>query len=129
MDKEKHFAIFYSPGTFVAETSSHEIVSWDIEAAKLMATEITERYGAKPYAFQFTTRTRTDEDFDSKETARSGMYYINCEVLTYSKIKKRGDAKDEILLSNMKANGWEKVVRTLTGWQWTQPLKDGDVVL
>jgi hypothetical protein len=30
---KRHFVIFYSPGTFVAETTEQKISSWDVKAA------------------------------------------------------------------------------------------------
>ena len=126
---EKHFVKFYSPGTFVAETSEKTIDSWDVEAAKKMAEGITERYNATPYAFKFTTRSREDKDLDSHVTKTSPMYYLNCKVVTLAEIKKRNAPKDSILISNMEGNGWDKVVQSTKGWQWTQPLEKGDVVL
>lgn len=53
---EKHFVIFYSPGTFVHETTEKEIAAWNTQAAMDMARGIKERYGATPYGFQFITR-------------------------------------------------------------------------
>lgn len=126
---EKHFVKFYSPGTFVAETTEKTIDSWDIETAKKMAAKITERYNATPYAFKFTTRSREDKDLDSHVTKTSPMYYLNCKVVTLAEIKKRNAPKDSILISNMEGNGWDKVVQSTKGWQWTQPLEKGDVVL
>lgn len=126
---EKHFVTFYSPGTFVAETTEKPIDSWDIETAKKMAAKITERYDATPYAFKFTTRSREDKDLDSHVTKTSPMYYLNCKVVTLAEIKKRNAPKDSILISNMEGNGWDKVVQSTKGWQWTQPLEEGDVVL
>ena len=46
----KHFVTFYSPGSFVAETTTREIESWDIRKAQEMADKISERYDATPYA-------------------------------------------------------------------------------
>lgn len=126
---QKHFVTFYSPGTFVAETSERPIDSWDIDTAKAMAAGITERYGATPYGFRFTTRERTQDELDSREVARSKMYYLNCQVFTLEDIERRDDPRDHILLSNMRCNGYTKVVQPVAGWKWTQPLNDGDIVL
>ena len=47
---EKHFVTYYSPGTFVAETTEEPIDSWDVEVAKKRAKNIKERYGdEKPF--------------------------------------------------------------------------------
>lgn len=124
---EKHYVTFLSPGSFVAETSTREIDSWDVDVAVRMVTGITERYHATPYGFYFTTRTRGEHDFEPEETARSGMYYIGCEVKTVADLE--GDPANDILLSNMRSNGWDEVVQTTNGWRWTQPLETGDVVL
>jgi hypothetical protein len=126
---QKHFVTFYSPGTFVAEESQYAIDSWDIEWAQKKAEKITERYGATPYAFQFSTRSRKDNDLDSSITKRSGMYFINCKAETLAQIKARKDPKDKILIANMEGNGWPTIVTTTKGWKWTQPVRKGDVVL
>ena len=124
---EKHYVTFLSPGTLVAEESTREIDSWDVDAAVRMSTGIIERYNATPYGFYFTTRTRGEDDFEPKETDRSGTYFIDCEVKTVADLE--GDPANDILLSNMRANGWHEVVQTTKGWSWTQPLRAGDVVL
>ena len=67
---------------------------------------------------------------DSKETESSGMYYLGGDVLTLRDVEKQNtDGSDDILISNMKRNGWEKVVRNSNSFLWTQPLKSNDVVL
>lgn len=127
---QAHFVTFYSPGTFVAEQSTKPIGSWDVEEAVKMADEIEERYGAVPYGFQFTTRSRADDELNSKVTATSPTYYLpHCKIETLVEIEARNDPKEETLRGNMRCNGWDKVVRTTKGWKWTQPLRDGDVAL
>jgi len=125
----RHYVTFYSPGTFFAEATTKEIDTWDVGAATEMTATITERYGAKPYGFQFTTRERDEEDFDSRQTDKSGMYYVNCTVSTLADIEERSDPADAILLANMRANGWDRVVSPKTGWRCAQPLMDCDVVI
>jgi hypothetical protein len=125
----QHFVTFFSPGTFVAEHTTKPVDEWDVPTAQRMAAEVKERHGAVPYAFQFTTRERGEADLDSHETGRSGMYYIGGRILTIEEVRAAADPADRILLRNMECNGWDRVWQTTTGWAWTQPLKDGDVVL
>lgn len=125
----QHFARFFSPGTFTAETSSREIDRWDTEVAIKLMSEIKERYGATPYGFQFVTRGRKAGELDSKEIARSGTHYVDVKVETLDEVRARANPDERILLSNMEGNGWDKIVTTTKGWKWTQPLKEGDVVL
>lgn len=126
---KKHFVIFYSPGSFVAETTTKEVDSWCVETAKEMAANITERHNSKPYGFSFFTKERTDEDLDSHISDRSPMYYLGGTVETYDQIRDRNDPKDRILLENMKWNKWPAVVTTYTPWKCTRELHDDDVVL
>jgi hypothetical protein len=126
---KKHYVIYLSPGTFVAEQTQKEIESWDVEKAMGMARGIKERYGAIPYGFQFVTRERGEKDFDSKETKRSGTYYLGGKVWTIDDLKKRNDPKDKILISNMESNNYPRVVENNNSWKWIQPLRKGDVVL
>jgi len=127
---QKHFVTFMSPGTFVAEQTEKPIDSWDVKTAQEMAEKITERYGAKPYCFYFTTRERKNNELDSREIKRSPKYYLShCKVETLAEVKKRNDPKEKILLSNMECNGYKKIVTTTTGWKWTQPFNEDDIIL
>lgn len=126
---EKHFVTFYSPGTFVSETSEKPIDAWDVEVAVLMAAEIKERHGAKPYGFRFSTRTRTDDQLDSWVSATSGMYYLGGRVETRAEVEARNDPKEEILRFNMRANDIDRIIINDNSWRFTAALDEGDVVL
>jgi len=125
----QNFVVFFSPGTLVAEQSTKLINSWDIDKAIELSKDIKERYGALPYGFCFTTKERKDDELDSREVKRSSMYFLGGDTLTLEDIKRRNDPKDSILISNMEGNKWYKIVVNNNSWQWTQPLKKGDVVL
>ena len=132
---EKHFVTFYSPGSFTAETSRKPIDSWNTEDAIAMAKDIKERHGAVPYGFRFSTRSRSEDDLDSKESAKSVMYYLGGEIQTLETLDDviaRGDPSDSILISNMRCNKWNRIIRIIVNtnsWTWSQPLNDDDVVL
>ena len=123
---KKNFVIFYSPGTMLAEQTKKEIRSWDVDLAIEMMKEIKERHGAIPFGFRFFTMKRGWFDWEPKEIDVSCFYYVNCKVLTLEEVYAHGP---EILHQNMKTNGWDKVVTTTEGWAWSQPLREGDVVL
>lgn len=126
---ERHFVTFFSPGTFFAETTENPIASWHIPTAKNLMKSVKERYGATPYAFKFSTRTRGAKDLDSKVTKQSGFYYVGCKVRTLKEIQADNLPDEKILLSNMRGNGWLKIVQTTTGWKWTAVLNPEDTVL
>ncbi len=126
---KQHFVTFFSPGTFVAEETTKPIDSWDIENAKKMARSINERYNATPYGFKFSTRNRGEKDLDSKVTEKSPMYYLGGKVETLSEVEARSPKPDRILISNMRDNGWKRIITNTNSWKWTQPLNDDDVVL
>lgn len=124
-----HFVHFLSPGTFVSEESINPIDKWDVEVAKVMARSIHERHGATPYGFYFTTRTRGPDDLDSKQSARSATYYLGGTVETYDQVVARNDPKEEILRSNMRVNGYDRIIVNTNSWKFTGALKPDDVVL
>lgn len=124
----KNFIRFYSPGTFLAETTKVPIDSWDTEEAKRLAHGIKERHGAAPYGFRFTTRSRKEDDLDSKETAQSCMYFLGGKIETLVEVEARCKP-DDILLINMRSNGYRRIVTNTNSWKWTQPLEERDVVL
>ena len=125
----KHFVTFYSPGTFLAESTTKEIESWSTDLALKMVIDIKERHGATPYGFQFSTRERGETDFNSHETEKSPLYYLGGEILTLEQVKDRKDPSDKTLISNMECNGWNKIIVNTNSWKWVQPLKNSDVIL
>lgn len=126
---EKHFVTFYSPGTFFSEQSSREIDSWDVGKAKKMADSISERYGATPYGFQFSTRTRKEGDLDSKESNRSLMYYLGGKVETLAEVEARNLPEESILRSNMRGNNIERIIVNDNSYRFTAALHKDDIVL
>jgi len=125
---KKRFVTFFSPGTFVAESTTKDVASWNVAKALKMMGEIEERYGAKPYCFQFYTMRRGLRDFKPKEVDRSPMYYVNCKVQTLKDIESEGP-ESATLAQNMRSNNWKRVITTTEGYKWTQPFRDGDIVL
>ena len=126
---EKHFVTFFSPGTFVAETDVQAIDSWDVGEAQRRVKHVKQRYGAIPYAFQFSTRSRGPDDLDSKVSKTSCTYFVNCKVETRDEVEARNDPKEDILRSNMRINGYDRIATTIEGWKWTQPMGERDVCL
>jgi len=126
---KSEFVTFLSPGTFFHERTTKPIESWDVEKAKDMAREIKERHGATPFAFCFTTRAPADDELDSKETAKSCTYYLGGTIETLADVEARNDPKEEILRSNMRCNGWDRIITNTNSWKVTQPLNADDVVL
>lgn len=126
---QQHFVTFYSPGTFVAETTTKPIDAWNVDDAVAMAALISERHGAKPYGFRFITRGREAHELDSKVTAESPMHFIGGKVETLEEVEARDDPGEHILRTNMRGNGWRRIWTSTQGWKWTQPLKPEDVVI
>jgi hypothetical protein len=126
---EQHFVTFLSPGTFVDEETTKPMDEWDVNVARTLAAQITERYDARPFGFYFTTRRREDDDLDSRQVARSGIYYLGGNILTLDEVMARNRAEDSILISNMRGNGIERVIENTNSWKITKPFNDGDVLL
>jgi len=126
---QQHFVTFYSPGTFTAETTTRPIDVWGLDQAVDMARAIVERYKARPYGFRFLTRARGEDDLDSKIVASSPFYYLGGRIRTLAEVEAKADPKEAILRSNMRMNGWDRIVTNDNSWRWTQPLGETDVVL
>lgn len=126
---KRHFVTFYSPGTFVSEETTKSIKKWGVDIAVKMSKKIKERYEALPYGFVFTTRERKVSDLDSKEIKRSNMYFLGGTILTLEDVLQRNDEKDKILILNMKANNYNKVVENTNSYKIVVPLQAKDIVL
>lgn len=123
-----HFVRFLSPGTFIAEQTVKPIDSWDVDKAVEMARDIVERYNARPYGFEFITRERGPDDLDSRITERRGIFYLGGKIETIEEVRERNDPNERILLANME-NSFDRIVVNTNSWKWTQPFRDGDVLL
>lgn len=123
------FFDFYSPGTMFSEVTEKPIDSWDVEKAKEMALGITERHGATPHSFRFTTRSRGTKDLDSKETKKSCLYHLGGKIYTLPQVESRNARDEEILRSNMRCNGIKSIVVNTNSWKSVLPFGDGDVML
>ena len=121
-----HFVTFLSPGTFTAESTTKEIPSWDEDLALEMSGSIQERHGSTPYGFFFTTRQRGEKDLDSRETSRSGVYYLNAQLISAEEAERIGE---KVLASNIRANGLGHAVCAGTSYKFYQPFLEGDVIL
>ncbi len=126
---KKHFVEFLSPGTFVSESTTKSISSWDIEKAQELAHDINERHGARPYGFRFSTRERGEDDLDSKETSRSGIYYLGGVIRTIEQVRAENNPDERILLSNMEGNGIDRVIENNNSWRHTSAFREDDVLL
>lgn len=125
----KHFVIFVSPGTFFSETTKLPIASWDVEKACEMSKSIKERYGATPYGFRFVTYSRGPNDLDSRAVKKSPMYYLGGTVRTLAEVERDNKPDEEILRSNMRINGYDRIIENNNSYRATLPLEKGDVVL
>ena len=114
---QQHFVTFYSPGTFVSEHTTKPIASWNVATAKRMARHISERYGATPYGFQFTTRARTEKELDSKLVKTSPMYYLGGVVETLADVKARATKDDDTLIWNMETNKIRRIITNTNSWK------------
>ena len=126
MSNQKHFVTFYSPGSFVSESTSKEIDTWSVDLAVRMAKDIKERHGAVPYGFRF--KTMESDGWSPKTVKESGMYYLGGKLLKLIDIP---DTKENsILRDNMRFNNYEWVIENTNSWKVTLPFyKDKDTLL
>jgi hypothetical protein len=134
MPTRKHFVVFFSPGTLFSETSRKPIDAWDVPRAAAMAKDITERHGARPYAFRFATDLVADSVPDGeggtlnvtpKEIDKSGMHYLDGQVLRYEDVPET----ETILRSNMRCNDYPLVVETRNGYRHTDIFHEDAVLV
>lgn len=136
--KKKHTVTFLSPGTFVSESTTKDIDSWDTKEAVKMAEKIMERHGAKPYGFQFETWKTHDPVSDgeggflkvqSKLEASSGIYFLGGKLETYDDVVARNLDSENILRSNMRGNEYWIVCITTNSYKHTGAFNEKDRVV
>lgn len=142
---KKHYVTFESPGTLFSETTTKAVESWDVRLAVMLAADVEERYGAKPYGFRFFTRLETDETVEvdgeklrvePKVIAESpGIYYLGdpaartWSLFSLDELERAGAKDTEILRSNMRGNGWPIVIESRRSFKCVRPFEEADVVV
>lgn len=126
---QKHFVTFFSPGTFVHEQTTKEILGWNVKKAVEMARNIKERYGATPFGFQFSIRGREDDELDSDVLERSCMYYLGGKIETREEVEARNLDNERILRDNMRINEIDRVIVNTNSYKITLPFNLDDVLL
>jgi len=135
--ERKVFAQFYSPGTFFAETSTMPLETGSIKEAVNLSKEVSERYGAKPYAFDIVTKLVAQPVDDgeggvipmsTKEVERRGRFFIGGRLIRYEEMVKV-EGERSVIVSNMRGNGWPICIENVNSYKSTQPFKEDDAVV
>ena len=114
------------PGSFFPEESAHPVTERN-------PGRVAQEAPGSVFAFRFYDVVTTKVMVGSEETGlasqpvnATGRFYIDAEKLTAADVEALpGDHR--ILLSNMRSNGWDPILRCRTGN--FQPLEDGDVII
>jgi len=134
----KHFVTFESPGTFVHETTTKPIESWDPKLAVEMAEQIKERYNATPFGFYFTTALCAEPvpdgeggalNVEPKQVAKSGRHFLGGTLETVDDVRARRDPKETILLSNMEGNRTPIIITVIRGYKSTHVFGESDCIV
>lgn len=104
------------PGSFFAEHVSKEIPEMTVAAAKAAAPKS---------AFAFVLYERADPvdlgpeyTVTPKRQNESGKHFLGGQIFTLAEIESLNDPDNRILISNMRGNRWDRVIRTSMGnWQ------------
>ncbi len=137
MPEKKIFAEYFSPGTMFAETSTRALDKGTVKEAVALSKEISERYGATPYAFDIVTKLGADPIDDgqggtmkvlSKEIGRKGRYFLGGEVITYDQVIAREGA-GSIWARNMRGNRDPVSVQNTNSFKSTQIFREQDVIV
>jgi hypothetical protein len=114
------------PGSFYPETTARAVTTRNPER---VAAEAPEGVFAFRYFDRASVTARIggrDVKLRSGSLNQSGRYYIDAEELTMTDVAALpGD--HSVLLSNMRSNGWDPILRCRTGN--FQPLETGDALV
>ncbi len=133
-----HSVTFYSPGTFVGESSNKPIAHWDVHEAMAMSKTIQERYNARPHSFRFQTWLESDPIPDGeggtlevvgKKDAESPLYFMGGKLRTYDEVLARNDPTERILLSNMRCNSMCVVIENTNSYRYTGVFDEDCILL
>lgn len=105
---------FFSPGTFVSETTEVDTDLTDPNEIKMLALDIVERHAARPYGFRLETEPKRN-------------YFLGGTIKTLEDIP--DTPENRILRSNMVNNNLDRVIENVNSWKVTLPFNADDVLL
>lgn len=124
---EKITATYWYPGSFFSEDKTRELPAATLVAA--LAAQPDDGWFAvsvqRTPMKVFRSEDGEERVMSTGQAIKVGKWYIGEEFTAEQVEAMPGD--HEILVSNMRANGWRTVCRTRRG-NW-QPVETGDVVL
>lgn len=127
MKEMRHTATFLYPGAFLAEGGPvRRIETPDVTG--VLAASPDDRWFAAHVSTAVWTRFTSEEGdvlWKQMDALRTFTVHVGQEYTAEQVEQLPGD--HDILLANMRGNGWAKVVRTRCG-NW-QPVEVGDVVM
>lgn len=124
----KTYVRYFMPGAFVPEEGTREVPERNpYEIARELPADVFAFEFFEKIAMNITLNESGDrEQLASGERNRSGRFYIDAEKLTASDVEALpGDHR--ILLSNMRGNGWDTILRCRTG-NFQPPLAEDSIV-
>ncbi len=119
----KNFAILYYEGFVCSNTTTVPVNNFD---TKEVEKHINDKNLTLPYAFCFITKSREDDELDSKITYQSPMIFVNGKVETKEEVFKRNDPREITLRSNMEIYEYETIIHTIRGGIY--PYKGQEIV-
>lgn len=122
--KTRYRARYSIPGSFFSEHQVKDLDAYSVKEAIQKAPKSA--FGFTIYEVEEPPDLGPDFTVTSKAKNESAMHYLDGDILSIQAVEELpGDHK--ILVSNMKGNEWDFVVRCRTGN--FQPFKDGDVLV
>jgi len=135
---ETHYVEFFSPGTFMSESTRKKIDAWSPTLACSLAKKIKERHGATPYGFRFVTMLEAKPveveggekmDVLPKQVKNSGIYFITGTIRTAEEVLAGTDPEENILRSNVRCNNIPAVIENCNSYKSTMPFEKQDLLV
>lgn len=134
----KHYIIYHTPGDGFKRAMFPTDLELDWQTSKLEAIdEAVERSADmnaenpafRPFAFNFLTKARGENDLDSHVEAQSHLFWLGGHVESVSDLIARNDPTERIIVNNMRDLNADYVITNRNSFTWVQPFSPGDVVL
>lgn len=134
--KKYYLVTYYSPGSFVSETSSARFKNFNLASFVKRAKSISERHGSKPYGFTVEEKEEPVSmpvvegfkvEVEPNTLSSSGTYYITGNLIFYDDIK--NNKEKAILASNLYNNSLGIGIENCNSWKFTGDFERNDFIV